>query len=290
MTSAAAVLFNRVSNVLEFIKFSHTVFALPFALIGMWTAGRGHVSWQTVLWILCCMVCARTAAMSFNRLIDWEIDKGNPRTANRHKLINKQLGWALLLISALAFVFSAAQLNRLCLLLSPLALIIVLFYSITKRFTAFSHFFLGFALGVAPIGAWIAVSGEILNPVPLVLGASVLCWVFGFDLIYATMDVEFDRNRGLFSFPARYGVPLTMKIAQGLHVFAVGGFLAFGWLAGFSWIYFVAWLLAALALVWEHRIADANDAGAVNKAFFNINAVVSIILLAGVFLDSMLWK
>jgi len=290
MTSAAAVLFNRVSNALEFIKFSHTVFALPFALIAMWTAAHGHVSPWAAWWILCCMVTARTAAMSFNRLIDWEIDKGNPRTANRHKLISRSGGWVLMLLSCGLFVVSAAQLNRLCLWLSPVALVIVLFYSLTKRFTAFSHFFLGFALGVAPIGAWVAISGEILNPVPLVLAASVLCWVFGFDLIYATMDLEFDRSKGLFSFPSRYGLPLTMKTAQWLHVLAVGGFLAFGWLAGFSWIYFIAWLVAAGALVWEHKIADANNAGAVNKAFFNINAVVSIVLLAGVILDSMLWK
>jgi 4-hydroxybenzoate polyprenyltransferase len=290
MISAVAALFNRVSNTLEFVKFSHTVFALPFALIAMWTAGRGQVSWLVVLWILGCMVTARTAAMSFNRLVDWEIDKGNPRTAGRHKLISKSGGWALLLLSGALFVVSAAQLNRLCLWLSPVALVIILFYSITKRFTAFSHFFLGFALGVAPVGAWAAVSGEVLNPVPLVLGASVLCWVFGFDLIYATMDVEFDRRRGLRSFPARYGVPLTLRAARGLHLLAVAGLLAFGRLAGLSWIYFLAWLLAAAALVWEHRIADTTDAGAVNKAFFNVNAAVSITLLAGVFLDSMLWN
>ena len=290
MTSRLPSLGRRIANALEFIKFSHTVFALPFALIAMWTAGGGRVAWLTLAWILACMVTARTAAMTFNRLMDWELDKGNPRTANRHKLISRAAGWGLLLVSGGLFVVSAGQLNRLCLWLSPVALIIILFYSVTKRFTSFSHFFLGLALGVAPVGAWVAVSGEVLNPVPLVLGAAVLCWVFGFDLIYATMDVEFDRRKGLFSFPANYGVPLTMKVARGLHVLAILGFLAFGWLAGFSWVYFAAWLLAAAALVWEHRIADASDAGAVNKAFFNINAAVSIILLAGVFLDSLLWN
>jgi 4-hydroxybenzoate polyprenyltransferase len=287
MTSAVAVLFNRVSSALEFIKFSHTVFALPFALIAMWTAGRGQVSWRVAWWILCCMVAARTAAMSFNRLVDWEIDKGNPRTAGRHRLVSKGGGRVLMLLSCVLFVVGAAQLNRLCLRLSPVALVIILFYSITKRFTAFSHFFLGCALGVAPIGAWAAVGGEVLNPVPLALGVSVVCWVFGFDLIYATMDVDFDRRRGLFSFPARYGVPLAMRVAQGLHVLAVAGFLVFGWLAGFSWIYFVAWLLAAAALVWEHGVAGTAE---VNKAFFNVNAAVSITLLAGVFLDSVLWS
>jgi 4-hydroxybenzoate polyprenyltransferase len=289
MTSAAA-LYHRAASALEFIKFSHTVFALPFALIAMWTAGRGRVPLAAALWILVCMVAARTAAMSFNRLVDWDLDRENPRTANRHRLIARNGGLALLLGSAALFVIGAAQLNRLCLWLSPAALFVILFYSVTKRFTAFSHFFLGLALGVAPVGAWIAVSGALPPAPPLVLGASVLCWVFGFDLIYATLDVDFDRGKGLFSFPARYGVPLAMRLAKLLHLLAIGGLLAFGWLAGCAWIYYAAWLLAALALAWEHRLADPADAGAVNRAFFNVNAAVGMILLAGVFLDSMLWN
>ncbi|MDR2462252.1 MAG: putative 4-hydroxybenzoate polyprenyltransferase [Verrucomicrobiales bacterium] len=280
---------NRLANALEFVKFSHTIFALPFALMAMWTAGGGRVSLSAAGWIIACMVTARTAAMVFNRLADWEFDKANPRTANRQLLLTKITATLIFIPAAVLFILGAAQLNSLCLRLSPLALFIILFYSLTKRFTSFTHLFLGLALGVAPVGAWCAIRGEVFNATPLTLGAAVLCWVFGFDLIYATMDAEFDRQRGLRSFPARYGVPLTLKLARALHVVAVIGFLAFGWLAHFSWIYYAAWSLTAAALVWEHKIADIADRGAINKAFFNINAAVSVILLAGVFLDSLLW-
>ena len=289
MSFPMTALLKRLANALEFVKFSHTVFALPFALIAMWTAGNGRVPWLAAMWILVCMVAARTAAMAFNRLADWNIDKLNPRTVGRHKLVSKVGGSLMFMTASAVFIVGAAQLNTLCFLLSPIALFIILFYSLTKRFTAYSHFFLGLALGVAPIGAWVAIRGEVFDAVPLTLGAAVLCWVFGFDLIYSTMDMEFDRKRGLFSFPAKYGVTLTMRLARTLHILAIGGFFAFGWLAGFSWIYYAAWLVAVAALVWEHRIADANNAAAVNKAFFNINAIVSVTLLAGVFLDSSLW-
>ncbi|MDR1146517.1 MAG: putative 4-hydroxybenzoate polyprenyltransferase [Verrucomicrobiales bacterium] len=279
---------NRFVNALEFVKFSHTVFALPFALMAMWTAGSGRVALPVAGWILACMVTARTAAMAFNRLADWESDRLNPRTAGRHRLVSKSGGALLLAVAAGLFIVSAAQLNRLCLLLSPLALFIILFYSLTKRFTSFSHGFLGLALGLAPVGAWGAVRGEVCDAVPLTLGAAVWCWVFGFDLIYATLDAEFDRRRGLHSFPARFGVPRTLRLARALHVLAVAGFFAFGWLAHFSWPYFAAWSLAAAALVWEHRVADVTDSAAINRAFFNLNAAVSVILLAGVVLDTWL--
>ncbi|MDR1191059.1 MAG: putative 4-hydroxybenzoate polyprenyltransferase, partial [Verrucomicrobiales bacterium] len=241
---------NRFVNALEFVKFSHTVFALPFALMAMWTAGGGRVALPVAGWILACMVTARTAAMAFNRLADWESDRLNPRTAGRHRLVSKTGGALLLAVAAGLFIVSAAQLNRLCLLLSPLALFIILFYSLTKRFTSFPHGFLGLALGIAPVGAWCAVRGEVFDAVPLTLGAAVWCWVFGFDLIYATLDADFDRRRGLHSFPARFGVPRTLRLARALHVLAVAGFFAFGWLANFSWPYFAAWSLAAAALVW----------------------------------------
>jgi len=276
-----------LSRLGEFVKFSHTIFALPFALASMLVAGRGSVPWPVLGWILGCMVTARTAAMCFNRLIDWDIDKANPRTENRHRLIPKPLGWAVLLLCSLLFVYASTRLNSLCLALSPIALFLILFYSVTKRFTSFSHFFLGLALAVAPVGAWAAVRGNLYVLPPFVLALSVLLWVFGFDLIYATLDMGFDRSRGLHSFPARYGLDCTLRTARILHVTAAFGFILFGWLAGLGWIYGLAWLGAVAALVWEHRLTREATVGAINKAFFQVNAIVGMLLLMGVALD--LW-
>lgn len=269
----------------EFIKFSHTVFALPFALMSMLVAARGVPSWQVFGWILLCMVAARTAAMSFNRLVDWEIDKENPRTAQRHTLIDKKQGWALMVFACGLTILGTWQLNHLCFVLSPLMLGLILFYSVTKRFTAFPHFFLGLALSVAPMGAWAAVSGELFSFTPYFLAVAVLCWSFGFDLIYATMDVEFDRQKGLHSFPARYGVPAALLLARGLHVAAVAGFAAFGWHAGLGFWYWAALALVVVILGVEQKIATRTDTVSINRAFFNANAVVSLALLLGVGLE-----
>ena len=187
---------NSLADFLKFIRFSHTVFALPFALGAMFVAARGLPSLPTFAGILAAMVCARTAAMTFNRLADWEFDRRNPRTENRHRLVDKNIAAAWCLASAAGFILSAWTLNTLCLLLAPAALVIVFFYSLTKRFTHFAHFFLGLALSVAPVGAWIAVTGRLDFP-PLVLAAAVLLWVAGFDLIYATQDYEADKREGL---------------------------------------------------------------------------------------------
>lgn len=269
----------------EFVRFSHTIFALPFALIAMLVAGHGRVPWRVFGWILFCMVAGRTAAMCFNRLMDWEIDQENPRTVTRHTLVRKSHAWLVFAISLAALVLGTWELNWLCFYLSPIMLVLITFYSLTKRFTAFSHFFLGLALSVAPMGAWAAVRGELWSIQPYVLAAAVLCWVFGFDLIYATLDADFDRAKGLFSFPARFGLERSLRLAKFLHGLATIAFFAFGWLAALGPFFWIAWLVILAALVWEHRLADPGDPGSINAAFFNANALVSMSLLGGVFLN-----
>jgi 4-hydroxybenzoate polyprenyltransferase len=269
----------------EFIRFSHTIFALPFALVAMLVAGKGHVPWRVVGWILVCMVSARTAAMCFNRLVDWEIDKENPRTKSRHTLIEKSSGWLIFAISLSVLLLGTWELNPLCFYLSPLMLVIIHFYSLTKRFSSYSHFFLGLALSVAPMGAWAAVQGTLWTITPYVLAAAVLCWVFGFDLIYATLDVDFDRKKGLFSFPARKGVGASLRLARILHLVAAAAFFIFGWLANLGPFYWVAWGAVFVALIWEHRLADPENPASINAAFFHVNAIVSMSLLAGVALN-----
>jgi 4-hydroxybenzoate polyprenyltransferase len=273
-----------------FIRFSHTVFALPFGLIAMLAAGEGRVAPGVLGWILLCMVASRTLAMCFNRLVDWDIDKLNPRTEGRHTLVTKVQAWGVLLLCSLVAVFAAAKLNPLCLALSPLMLLILCFYSLTKRFTAFSHFFLGAALAVAPVGAWVAVRGTLFDPPPMLLGTAVLLWTFGFDLIYSTLDVEFDREQRLFSFPSRYGVSTALRLARILHAGAVCLFWAFGRAAGMGAPYQAACLLTLGALFWEHLLARTLVPERINKAFFEINALVSLTLLAGTLLEYRIWE
>ena len=269
----------------EFIRFSHTIFALPFALVAMLVAGNGRVPLVVLGWILVCMVAARTAAMCFNRLADWEIDKENPRTAARHTLLGKSSAWGIFALSLAVSVFASWKLNPLCFYLSPVMIVLITFYSLTKRFTAYSHFFLGVALSVAPMGAWAAVRGELWTITPYFLAAAVVCWVFGFDLIYSTLDTDFDRKKGLFSFPSRFGIPAALRLAKGLHIVAGMAFFVFGWLAGLGRFYWAAWLVVVAALIWEHRIANPDNPASINEAFFNVNALVSMSLLGGVLLN-----
>ena len=201
---------NPVTRFFRLIRFSHTIFALPFALGALLVAAQGRPSFRIVGLVLLCMVLARTAAMLFNRLSDWALDQKNPRTATRHLLVKKRLGWVLLVISSVGFLIASAAINRATALLSPVALAIIFFYSLTKRFTNLTHFFLGFALAVAPAGAWIAQTGTLDWP-PIVLGAGVVCWVAGFDLIYATQDLDFDRREGLHSLVVRLGVTASLR-------------------------------------------------------------------------------
>src|SRR5213594_4543532 len=206
-----------IARFLRLIRFSHTIFALPFALGALIVAANGLPSSRTFLLVLACMVFARTAAMLFNRLVDWSLDQRNPRTAWRHLLVSKSVAFTLLVFTSSGFVASAAAINRLTLILAPVALALIFFYSLTKRFTSATHFFLGLALGIAPVGAWIAQTGGI-DVAPLVLAAGVICWVAGFDLIYATQDYDFDRREGIQSLVVKLGITRSFHLAELLHL------------------------------------------------------------------------
>jgi 4-hydroxybenzoate polyprenyltransferase len=273
-----------VARFLRLIRFSHTIFALPFALGSLLVAAEGRPALRVLGLVVLCMVFARTAAMLFNRLSDWALDQKNPRTAQRHLLISKPVAWALLAISSAGFVLASAAINRTTALLSPIALAVVFFYSLTKRFTGLTHFFLGFALAVAPAGAWIAQTGTLKLP-PLVLGAGVVCWVAGFDLIYATQDVDFDRREGLRSMVVRIGVAASLRLAQWLHLLMFAALIGFGFAAKLGIIYFAAMPLIAGALVYEHRCARTLDLAGINRAFFQSNAFVSVVFIVAVVAD-----
>lgn len=270
-----------LTRFLRLIRFSHTVFALPFALGALLVATHGRPSLRLLTLVLLCMVFARTAAMLFNRLADWTLDQRNPRTALRHQLISRPAAVALLIVNSAAFVAAAAAINRTTFLLSPVALAIIFFYSLTKRFTAVSHFFLGLALAVAPAGAWIAATGR-LAFAPLLLGAGVIAWVAGFDLIYATQDLEFDRREGLRSLVVWLGIERSLQLAQLLHLAMFAALLAFGFVASLGAIYFGGMALVAGALVYEHRSASRLDLAGINRAFFQSNAFVSAVFLLSV--------
>lgn len=278
-----------LGRTLRFIRFSHTIFAMPFALGAMLVAAEGLPSWWLFGLILLAMVFARTAAMAFNRVVDWEIDKRNPRTVERHTLISRSGAIALLVANAAAFVITTWFINRLCFWLSPVALAMVFFYSLTKRFTSFSHFFLGLALAVAPVGAWLAVRGHFDLP-PLVLALAVLLWVAGFDMIYATLDMAFDRSVGLNSWAVKRGVEGSLAWAQGLHVAMFGVLVVFGVVAKLGAGFWSSLAVVLGALIYEHRVASRRDVGAVNAAFFNANAFVGLAFVAGIFFDEVLAK
>ena len=268
---------------LELIKFSHSVFALPFAISAMLIASRETpITAWTIFWILWCLVSARTAAMAFNRWADWDYDVFNPRTMRRSELGSRGSTFALCVVALIAFVVGCAALNFLCLALCPVACAMVLGYSLTKRFTAYSHAFLGLALAAAPMGAWAATTGNLTSPLPWLLAAGVWCWVFGFDLIYATQDVEFDQQAKLHSYPARHGVPAALRLARALHLYTWLILLAFGWLAGLGMPYYIAMGLIFFALIFEHILCRSNDLARINLAFFQMNALVGLILVIGV--------
>ena len=273
-----------IARALRFVRFSHTIFAMPFALGALVVAAQGWPGLRLLGLIVLAMVFARTAAMSFNRLVDWGFDVRNPRTADRHKLLPRWAGMVLLVVSSAAFVGSTWWINPLCFRLSPVALGIVFFYSLTKRFTSLSHFFLGLALSVAPVGAWIAVTGSFAFA-PLVLALAVVLWVAGFDLIYATQDYEFDRASGLHSMVVRIGIERSLRLAQVLHVLMLGGLVGFGCAAQLGWFYFVGLVPVAAALVYEHRCASRLDLAGINRAFFVSNAFVGVVFVVATWSD-----
>lgn len=269
---------------LTFIRFSHTVFALPFALGSMVVAADGWPCARIFGLILLAMAFARTAAMTFNRLADWEIDKRNPRTAGRHKLVSRNAAIAGLIVSSGLFILTAWLINPPCFWLSPIALLVVCFYSLTKRFTSLAQFFLGLALGVAPIGAWLAVTSRLALP-PFVLGLGVICWVAGFDMIYACQDYEVDKREGLKSMVVRLGIARSLAWAQRLHLLMLVFLVCFGLLARLGAIYFSSLSLVVVALIYEHRVVRKLDLAAINTAFFNSNAFVSMIFVAAIVAD-----
>jgi 4-hydroxybenzoate polyprenyltransferase len=270
--------FRNIWEILDMIKIGHSVLALPFAFMGAMLAARGWPDGRTTLFILLAMVSARSAAMAFNRLVDASFDAANPRTASRslpQGRLKKGSVRIFVAVSCLLFVWTAAQLNRACLLLSPLALVVILGYSLTKRFTAATHFILGLGLGLAPVGGWLAVRGDLSSQV-LVLGGTVLFWVAGFDILYALQDEEFDRRTGLWSIPAQLGSPWARILAAGCHLVAAAGFLLTGQMAGLHGVYPVAALLGAGILAGQHLIITLRGATQLPPAFFTLNGLVSV--------------
>jgi 4-hydroxybenzoate polyprenyltransferase len=262
------------------VKIEHTIFALPFAFIGAFLAARGLPDFSQIGWIVAAMVGARSAAMAFNRLVDMPFDARNPRTVGRalpQKRLSRSFVVLFIAISSAVLVLAAWRLNPLSLKLSPLALAILFFYSYTKRFTWLSHMFLGIALAGAPIGAWIAITGSI-SPVPLVLGAAVVLWVAGFDIIYACQDVEFDRREPLFSIPKRFGIPAALWTSAFLHFIML---CILAWLfihEGLGVIGISGLILVGILLSYEHSLVSPKDLSRANTAFFTINGWISVLL------------
>jgi 4-hydroxybenzoate polyprenyltransferase len=272
-------LFRNVRITLEMIKWEHSVFALPFALCGAMLAADGIPSVKQLLWIIVCMVSARSAAMAFNRLADHQIDGENPRTKMRALpagYLSRQFVVAFIVVSCTIFVVGASQLNRLTLLLSPVALPIVMFYSYTKRFTRWSHLVLGFSLGIAPAAAWIAVRGS-LDPRILILTAAVTCWVAGFDVLYACQDYEFDRESGLHSVPRYFGIKNALLTARLLHLVMLGLLVALVMTFSLGWIAIAGVVAVALLLGYEHSLVSHDDLSKLNAAFFTMNGVISVL-------------
>lgn len=276
-----AAVFRKIALYLDLIKFAHSVFALPFALIALLVATDGRPGWRVLGWVTAAMVGARTAAMAFNRLVDRRQDALNPRTARRPSVTGavRPVETALLCaVGAGVFLLAAAMLNPLCLLLSPFVLAILLLYSWTKRFTHWPHLFLGLALGLAPLGAWIAATGR-LDWAPVVLGLGVLFWVAGFDILYALQDETFDREHGIGSLPARYGAAKALGISRVFHLLTVGLLVAFGFLSHRGLAWYAGVILVAVTLAVEQAMVTAEDRSRINAAFFTANGVVGLVLL-----------
>ena len=301
-------MFSVIQKWASFVRLSHTVFALPFALAAMLVAARDHrgwPGWKTFGLILSAMVCARTCAMAFNRIVDRKFDALNPRTKNRHLpsgQISLASAIALCVLSAAGLIAASWFLNPLCFYLSPVALVMVCFYSLTKRFTDYTHVFLGIALALAPVGAWLAVKGEFgfMSPAgifssseyfwdwvrhatigmqPIVLALAVVLWLVGFDIIYALQDYEFDKSHGLHSLVVAWGPKNALAAAFLSHMIMCGLLLGFGFLCGFRLAYLLGWFIIVGCLVMEHWIARRRSLNWINLAFFRLNAVVSAVFL-----------
>jgi len=275
--------------VCRMIKIEHSVFALPFAFAGAFLAARGWPGMWNLLVLTVAMVAVRSFAMAFNRYADLEIDRENPRTQGRPLVtgeLSTRFTLAFIAATALIFVGACALMNPLCLLLSPAALCLSAFYSFCKRFTYWCHFVLGSVLGLAPVAGWLCVD-PVFTPAAVLLFLGVTLWVAGFDLLYACQDADFDRERGLWSIPARLGVPAALAVSSLVHAVAAACFLLAGWVAGLGWFYFLVAGAMGVVLVAEHLLVRPDDMSRVNVAFFTLNGVISVILFFGVAVD--LW-
>jgi 4-hydroxybenzoate polyprenyltransferase len=279
-----------ILTLLDNIKWEHTIFALPFAYLGAVLAAGGLPRLDALLWITLAMVGARTAAMSFNRAIDARLDAANPRTAMRPipaGRLSVRATLVMALLSLLLLVVAAAQLNPLCLLLSPIALIALAGYSYTKRFTWLCHFVLGFTDGIAPAGGWLGVSPAFALPMVL-LACAVAVWIAGFDVIYACQDVAFDLANGLHSAPARFGIPAALRLSTALHILMVVLLVGLGLSLGLGWIYYLGVAATAGLLVYEHRLITPADMSRIDIAFFNVNSYIAGLLFLFTLADALL--
>jgi 4-hydroxybenzoate polyprenyltransferase len=277
----SAGIVSNIRTTLEMIKIEHTLFALPFALLGAVLAARGLPSFSEILWIAVAMVGARSTAMAFNRVADKDYDARNPRTRTRAIPAGK-LSVVFVLIFTITgagtFLFAAAMLNRLTLILSPIALASIMLYSYTKRWTALSHIVLGWCLAIAPTGAWIAVRGTIDSPAPLLLSLVVMFWTAGFDVLYACQDYDFDRREGLYSIPARFGIARALWISRGLHTGAFAALVLLYFVTNLGLLAGIGVMATGALLIYQHTLVRANDLSKLNAAFFTTNAFVSVIL------------
>ena len=264
------------------IKFEHTIFALPFAIISAFIASDGLPAPDKIGWILLAMVGARSCAMAFNRLADADLDELNPRTSARAipaGRISKRAVWVFTIVSAALLVFAAYKLNPIAFALSPVALAVIVGYSYSKRWTFVSHLWLGLSISIAPIGTWIAIKGELDWP-PMLLGLAILLWIGGFDIIYACQDFEFDRTYGLYSIPACFGKERALQLSTTLHVMMVVALIGVTWLTNLGVLYLIGVGIVTILLVYEHAIVRPNDLSRVNLAFFTLNGIVSLVLMA----------
>ena len=280
-------MFKKIAILLEMIKFEHTVFAMPFALMGAFLAKRGVPDAATFGWIVLAMVGARTCAMGFNRIVDREIDRRNPRTAGRAlpaATVQLWEAWFMVVLAGILFFYACYNLNRLTLILSPFALSLTLFYSLTKRFTWLCHVVLGLALAFSPLGGWVAVSGTLVD-FPFVLSAGVLFWVAGFDTVYACLDADFDSDAGLFSLPSRFGRKNAFKTSVAFHVIAFILFVITGMVSGLNYLYYIGIIFTGTTLFYQHIVVNPKDLARIQLSFFTMNGLISLTLFVATWLS-----
>jgi 4-hydroxybenzoate polyprenyltransferase len=274
-----------VKNYLSLVTFAHTVFAMPFAFIGFFLGLKvvnfetSKPWWELLILVLLCMVFARSAAMAFNRWLDADFDAKNPRTAVREipaGIISKKNALTFVIISCVAFLAATYFINTRCLALAPVALLVILFYSYTKRFTSLCHLVLGLGLSLSPIGAYIAITGK-FAVVPILFSTAVICWVSGFDIIYALQDEAFDRTNNLHSIPSWLGTRKALRVSEYLHLFSFASILAAGILGHFSWLYWIGAAIFGYFLIYQHTLVKPNDLSKVNRAFFTSNGIASVV-------------